>query len=156
MKEEKDLGNRVSFFLVLFIIALDQISKIVIQTFNVTYSFFGISIRYVQNTGAAFGLFQNNAFFLGIISIAVAIALIVYCAIGRVHYKLPYFLLIAGALGNGIDRIFRGFVIDFIDLGWWPVFNIADIAITIGVLLLLIKELFHSKKKKKNKKSKPL
>lgn len=98
----------------------------------------------VHNTGIAFGLFRNQGIVLIIIPV-IMIALLLY---NFYHYKynneklsrlyiVAVSLIIAGAIGNLIDRILYGYVIDFIDLRIWPVFNIADSAITIGAVLLL-------------------
>ncbi len=98
------------------------------------------SFEYVENRGAAFGIFGSATDTLAIISIAiVAVAVMM---LWREHRKNPLAalaisLIVGGALGNLIDRIFRGFVVDFIAVGWWPRFNLADSAVTIGVLLLL-------------------
>ncbi|MCB9757162.1 MAG: signal peptidase II [Candidatus Omnitrophica bacterium] len=98
----------------------------------------------VHNTGIAFGLFRNQGIVLIIIPV-IMIALLLY---NFYHYKynneklsrlyiVAVSLIIAGAIGNLIDRILYGYVIDFIDLRIWPVFNIADSAITVGAILLL-------------------
>lgn len=98
----------------------------------------------VHNTGIAFGLFRNQGIVLIIIPV-IMIALLLY---NFYHYKynneklsrlyiVAVSLIIAGAIGNLIDRILYGYVIDFIDLRIWPVFNIADSAITVGAVLLL-------------------
>jgi len=84
------------------------------------------------NTGVAFGLFQGYNWIFIIVSI---IALII-CVFNYKKHKLEFSFLIGGILGNLIDRIFFGFVRDFIDLRIWPVFNIADSFIVIGALLL--------------------
>lgn len=100
----------------------------------------------VENTGAAFGLFKNSASFFVIIS-ALAIFVIsgliiryirkgVFLSRPALHYGLV--LIFSGAIGNLIDRLKFGYVIDFIDVRIWPVFNIADSCITIGTLLLAL------------------
>jgi signal peptidase II len=99
-----------------------------------------LSFTYVQNTGAAFGLFKGQQ----VVFIAVSLAVIVWMLKElRAAATLPashlwaYALVLGGAVGNLIDRLRVGYVIDFIDLHVWPVFNIGDSAITIGVCLLL-------------------
>ena len=89
----------------------------------------------VENTGAAFGIFQNGTWILAFISLIVVVIGFIYFK----YYPLALSFLIAGALGNFIDRIFLGYVRDFISISIWPVFNFADIFSTIGVGLLIIK-----------------
>lgn len=156
MKEEKDLGkfNKNIFFVILFIVViLDQASKYFVQKITAPINFLGIQITFVENTGAAFGILKDNAFILGVLSIIIAIILIAYVII----YKKSYIvlgLIAGGAIGNGFDRLIRGAVIDFISIGWWPAFNIADSAIVLGIGLILLQEIV-TKKPKKNT-TKPL
>lgn len=99
----------------------------------------------VHNTGIAFGLFKNQGVLFIIVPVIV-IVLIVYnlylcrddMEISRLNI-LAFALILAGAIGNLVDRVVYGHVIDFIDLRIWPVFNIADSAITVGTMILLIK-----------------
>ena len=108
---------------------------------------------YVENEGAAFGLL-TNAHFLIAFAIIMAIATIV------IYYRFPYWnhpllriglgLMLGGAIGNLIDRLRLGYVVDFIDFKVWPVFNIADSAITIGVISLAFYFIFIFKEKSKS------
>ena len=99
----------------------------------------------VNNTGMAFGLFKDHGIVFIIIPI-IAIALLVYNIyyyrenenLSRI-YIFAFSLIMGGAIGNLIDRIHIGHVIDFLDFRVWPVFNIADSAITIGAIIILIK-----------------
>lgn len=131
------------FIIVLTILLLDQVSKIVI-TRNLLY---GESIPIIKgifhftlihNRGAAFGILRNQIPLLTVTS-AVAVILI-YFSLRRKKqgkiYNISLTLILAGALGNLIDRLFFGYVIDFLDFRIWPVFNIADSCITIGAILL--------------------
>ena len=103
-------------------------------------------ITYVTNTGAAFGFFKNSAIIFIIISVVaiVFIAGLILKSIKRAEFMAdPIFdsgliLIISGAIANLIDRLRFGYVIDFIDVRIWPVFNIADTSITIGTLLLIL------------------
>jgi signal peptidase II len=95
----------------------------------------------IRNTGAAFGLFQNFTVGLLIISTIVVVGIVIYYA--RVADRdwpalLGLALIVGGAIGNAYDRGVRGSVIDFIQVPDWPIFNVADSAITIGVLLLIV------------------
>ena len=99
----------------------------------------------VHNTGIAFGLFKNMGIVFIIVSV-IAILFFSWFLYSRRQEKdfstfsiLAFSLIIGGAFGNLIDRLQFGFVIDFIDFRIWPVFNIADSAITIGALILIIK-----------------
>jgi len=97
-----------------------------------------VSLTYVTNTGAAFGLLPDHGLFFIAIAAIVVIAILVY------HRHLPDKALVkaslglqlGGALGNLTDRLRYGYVIDFIDFKVWPVFNLADSAIVIGVAVL--------------------
>ena len=120
-----------NFFLITFlIIVLDQITKFLLT--NVSFGIF----NYTTNTGAAFSLFQEYTNFLIIVSILV-IVLILYYYKKYPKYWLGLSFVLGGTLGNLIDRIFLGYVRDFIDFKVWPVFNIADSFNVIGVLILV-------------------
>lgn len=104
-----------------------------------------LSFTFVENPGAAFGSLQNAGPILGVIAIVVSSALLVSLRHTRPTLEVVAFaLVVAGALGNLMDRIFRGpglldgKVIDWINLWWIPTFNLADSSITIAVSLLLI------------------
>jgi signal peptidase II len=99
----------------------------------------------VHNNGIAFGLFKDNGFVFFIIP-AIAVFLLIYNVyyyhkFGELDwvYIVAFSLILGGAIGNLIDRFTFGHVIDFIDFRIWPVFNIADSAITIGALIILFK-----------------
>tara|TARA_B100000945_G_scaffold297019_1_gene275763 strand:- start:314 stop:685 length:372 start_codon:yes stop_codon:yes gene_type:complete len=99
-------------------------------------------LDFVKNYGAAFNIFSGNRIFLSIISFTFTIILL-YLIIRKTFSNIlmlySYSFILAGTIGNGIDRIFKGFVIDFINLYIinFPVFNIADVSINIGFLLLI-------------------
>ena len=99
----------------------------------------------VHNTGIAFGLFKDNGFVFLIIPIIAVVLLgynlYYYHKVGELDrlYVLGFSLILGGAIGNLIDRIMLGHVIDFIDLRVWPVFNVADSAITVGACMILLK-----------------
>ncbi|MBT3323562.1 signal peptidase II [archaeon] len=115
-------------------VLLDQLTKKIFENVNFELlSFF--KLISVENTGAAFGIFQNGTWILAFISLIVVVIGFIYFK----YYPLALSFLIAGALGNFIDRIFLGYVRDFISISIWPVFNFADIFSTIGVGLLIIK-----------------
>jgi signal peptidase II len=96
---------------------------------------------YVENHGAAFGLLEHYPLIMIIVGLAVACYILYYVQAELCKSRIQYYGLIflfAGTLGNLINRLFLGYVIDFIDLPNWPTFNFADIFINIGVGLLVI------------------
>lgn len=108
------------------------------------------SITYVRNTGAAFGMFQgNNAIFI-VISFCF-ISLLLFYALFRLKEDglsmVPFSLIIAGAAGNLLDRVLRGYVVDFLDLRYFSVFNTADVMINLGVALLILEMLLKMRKR---------
>ena len=141
-------------FLLLIIILGDQISKkIIVDNIDIlsNRSFIIFKINYIENYGAAFNLFYGNTLFLSVVSIFSSIILtylIFYKRDIKEFDKVGLGLILAGTIGNGIDRIIKGFVVDFINLQFinFPVFNIADISINVGFFLLLI-SIFNVKKR---------
>lgn len=130
--------------LVLLIVAVDQVTKWAVRA-NIDR---GDSIPesglfrlvHYSNTGAAFGILQGAGTLLALTSIIGVVAIIVYVAspaFGRPLMRFGFSLMLAGALGNLIDRLMHGEVTDFLKVPNWPAFNVADSAISIGVLLLL-------------------
>ncbi|MEP7105693.1 MAG: signal peptidase II [Chloroflexota bacterium] len=101
-----------------------------------------------RNAGAAFGLVPAASLLFLVASIVVAVALVVYVARNPGHPLTEALLglILGGTLGNGYDRAFHGSVTDFIALHWWPVFNVADAAISVGVALLLASYLLRPKR----------
>ena len=137
--------NKINLIIVSLVITLDQISKYII-TLNYDYflnkNIFIFSINFARNYGAAFNIFEGNRVFLSLISIVSSLILIYFIFFkGRLNLLDRYglSLILAGSLGNGIDRIIKGYVIDFINLKLFdfPIFNIADIAINIGCFILI-------------------
>jgi len=112
-----------------------------------------IKLTFVKNSGAAFSLFQGSTLFLIIISILAIIAIIYFYFITKKNGFLTQAglaLLLGGSLGNLFDRIVWKYVIDYIDLSFWPVFNLADIMINCGVFLLIIGFVFNPARGTKN------
>jgi len=100
----------------------------------------GVELVHVRNRGIAFGLFEDRAGLLTVVTVVALGLLVVYFALhlSRPLLWLPTGLLLGGALGNLLDRARQGAVTDFIDLSFWPAFNLADVAITLGVGALLL------------------
>jgi signal peptidase II len=124
-------------------VALDQGVKALVRTTidrgDAVDLFLGIKIANVRNNGIAFGMFSGGGVLLVLFAIAALVALLVFFFRHRDRplVWLPTGLLIGGAAGNLIDRVREGAVTDFIDFPAWPAFNVADIAITFGVLTLI-------------------
>lgn len=145
------LKNRLFWVAAVIGVGLDQLTKYwVVQTFDLTNPpdtwalWPGVfHFTYVTNTGAAFSLFSNNGEWLRWLSLLVSLALMLLGV--RVTFpnrweSLGYGLILSGAFGNGIDRFLSGEVVDFLDfrLIGFPIFNVADICINIGIVCLLI------------------
>lgn len=133
--------NKQKVFIGLFVLIIDQILKGIIETLTKSYVIIDkvFSIKYVTNTGAAFSLFENNIFMLILISLFILILVynLSFSFKSNKINNLTFGLLYGGILGNLIDRVFHGYVRDFISIGKFPVFNIADIAIVTGIILLI-------------------
>jgi signal peptidase II len=98
-----------------------------------------LKLVHVRNSGVAFGAFSGGGAIVVVLVVVALVALLLYFAT-HVHQPLvwlPTGLLLGGAIGNIVDRITRGEVTDFIKVPHWPAFNVADIAVTFGVLALL-------------------
>ena len=142
----KIIYNR--FYFILFssiIVLIDQISKSTISANSkqlINKDFIIFSIDYVKNYGAAFNIFSGSRIFLSLISITITIFLI-YLILNKKEISkidlFSYAFILGGTIGNGIDRIIKGYVVDFINLNFieFPVFNIADICINIGLFLII-------------------
>ena len=121
------------------IVIIDQLSKFLVIDKNISIIPNFIEFNYTQNTGGAFGIGRIN--FSLIISIIIIIGIIVFLIKEntKITNYIPFVLLLSGSIGNLIDRIFKGYVIDFIDINIldFPNFNIADISIVSGVIVLL-------------------
>ncbi len=128
----------------LIIIVLDQLSKYAIKILLRPYESIEVvkgifNITYVQNTGAAFSILKGKTHFFTITTLLVIIA-IIYAIIKlpakKREIRILLALVLGGAVGNLIDRLRYGYVVDFLDFRIWPVFNVADMAIVISVLIL--------------------
>jgi signal peptidase II len=145
----------ISIFITLSVIGLDQITKWVVEQKMTLHQSIPIipglmNLTYVRNTGVAFGLFSSPdsglrsilLFLLSLVAIAVIVLFWVKSRHAHLALSGALALILGGALGNLLDRLRQGEVIDFIDVYWkdlhWPAFNVADSAITLGVIFLLI------------------
>jgi signal peptidase II len=145
----------------LLVLAIDHITKLIVQehlgagrVVEIIPGFLRFS--YVSNSGVAFGIFNGvqsvwKPYILAGMAILALAVIIIYSARvprGKILLQLALAITMGGILGNFLDRIIRGYVIDFIEFHiherfYWPNFNVADSAITIGIALLLIDTLFH-------------
>lgn len=141
------------------VIALDQYSKGIVEStldlFTYWAPFPGLEhifrITHVSNTGVAFGLFQNGNTIFTILALVVSAAILIYNSRlegGHRVLRLALGLQMGGALGNMIDRMRLGHVTDFMDFGPWPVWNLADLAIVSGTILLVLVMLYDERKEK--------
>jgi signal peptidase II len=127
------------FYLALGVLILDQLTKLVVKQLSAAVVVIPnfLSIHIIHNTGAGFGLLQDQRWLLIWVSMVV-IGLILYFY-DRIpeRERVGYALILGGAVGNLMDRLILGYVVDFMDFSFWPAFNVADSAITVGVILLL-------------------
>ena len=139
-------NNKINYLVLITLICiLDQLSKFYIN-YNLNKllnkDLLIVTLDYVRNYGAAFNIFSGSRLFLSFISIISSIILFyfIFLSENKIINKYSLSFILAGSIGNGIDRIYNGYVIDFIKIKFFdfPVFNIADIAINIGVLILVI------------------
>ena len=144
--------------IIILLIGIDQISKLLalnylkdIRSIPIIQNVFHLT--YVENRGAAFGMFQNNQIIFIIVALVASIYGLYYLHTKKVDTvgKVGILLIISGAIGNLIDRVRLGFVVDYFDFRiiWEYVFNIADIFVVLGTILLCIYILFYDDNKEK-------
>ncbi len=166
IKTTESSQSLIIYISVAFIVLLDQISKYIIKSSMYLYEsieFIGnfFRITYIENPGMAFGIQMENKFLFTFLSIAAAVIVLVYLIRlpnERLLFRFSLAMIMGGAIGNLIDRIFFGRVVDFLDVEFfdisipafnflfinfpgyaltrWPVFNVADSAVTCGMILI--------------------
>jgi len=146
------------------VLALDQYTKhLVVTNFDPGESRIVIPhllyLTYVQNRAGAFGLFGTQTWLL--VALALAVLALFWYAFRDVArhsalVRIAFGGIAGGALGNIVDRFHYSFVVDFIDLRWWPVFNVADSCITVGVALLVLSTILRDRKVAAEAKSPPV
>ena len=153
------LNRRVTRELLLLIIAVsvlaaDQLSKYLVRANMEMWQSIPnegiVRLTYTTNTGGAFGLFANQTFLLAIAAIVGIVVLVLFLRflpLDSTLLKVGLGLDLGGAIGNMIDRLRLGEVTDFIDFSFWPSFNLADSAITIGTFLIAYYLVFVARKK---------
>jgi len=139
--------NALFFLTALGVLIADQLTKqLWIRSYPEGQTIFQVGlfkIVYIQNTGSSFGLFQGHSFVLTIVAIVGIVFILVFALIFYPRFfpsdgllgRLALGLILGGTIGNLIDRLRFGGVTDFISIGWWPAFNIADSAIVVGAIL---------------------
>jgi len=142
------------------VILVDQITKVLVKEFltlREPVRIIGDFLRftYVENPGIAFGVRIGARSIFTLLSVAIVVVIFIYlfrAKRDRASVRFTLALVLGGAVGNLIDRIAYGRVVDFIDIGVknlrWPVFNVADMAVTIGMIILLTLILFEKEQKK--------
>lgn len=145
----------IYYMLAALLIVVDQLSKwAILQNFELYEEKIllpgFLSLFYIQNRGAAWGIFEGRMIFFYIITVFVVGYLIYMFHKEKTDSKLvgvSFSLILAGAIGNFIDRLVNGFVVDMFRLDFinFPIFNVADMCLTIGVALMLIHVLFFEK-----------
>ena len=150
MRKPSSISGKWQFFffslIALLVVVSDQLTKIWIRS----HLAMGQSIpetgwlrlTHTRNTGAAFGLFQDQSFLLIMVALLGIALLLLYVSL--FYRRFPFLdnnlsrvalgLILGGTIGNLIDRLRFGYVTDFIDVGFWPAFNVADSAIVVGVI----------------------
>lgn len=128
-----------------FVLALDQISKAAVRAWLPSGKVIDLhlfQLRQVRNPGTAFGIVQARSWLLFLVSVAVMalvlVALWLWGRPGSVLFRFSLGLIVGGALGNIVDRMVLGEVVDFLDFRFWPVFNLADVGIVAGVFMVLL------------------
>lgn len=137
----------IPFIILVIVLLLDQASKYLIETSLAFYEIWApipaiepfFRIMHVTNTGMAFGLFPGGGLFFGVMALLVSGAILYYnhtLPAHNVWMRIALGLTLGGALGNMIDRLRLGHVTDFLDFGPWPLFNVADMAVVSGAIIL--------------------
>lgn len=141
----------MGFILILILLAVDIITKqwalkILAKSQDITVIKGFFDLAYLENRGAAFGIFQNKVIFLALVTSVVILIMLFYIIKYKPQSKLlkySFYLIIAGAIGNLIDRVRLGFVVDFLqfhykEVYYFPTFNMADTFVVIGTSLMIL------------------
>lgn len=131
------------------VVSVDQLAKAVVRALLLPGTSFPsdgpFRLTHVTNTGAAFGILANQGSLLTMVSLAAVVVLVWYyrsIGLDQALVRASLGLQLGGAVGNLIDRLRQGYVTDFLDFRVWPVFNLADASLTIGVALLFFVVIF--------------
>ena len=160
--KQKTKSNLMLVLIALVVIALDQLTKRAVQqnlalgeALLVFPPWEFVRIVHWVNTGAAFGMFQGgNAVLIGL-TVAITLAILIYYQTlpeDHLFQRICLALMVGGSIGNLIDRLTLGYVVDFVVVGRFPVFNLADSCVTVSVVLLLISTIIEERKAQSTKK----
>ena len=153
------------FILITGLVTIDQISKYLIEANLNLYEsvkvFVLLDFTFIKNFGGAFNLFNDATLDIGIISIFLVSLICLYLLLAiftnlvfkkiKFRERIYWSVILAGGLGNLLDRIYRGYVVDFIDITFNPyVFNLADCFVTLGIIFLIIDSFFYTNVRKDN------
>ena len=132
--------------MIFLLIMLDQIAKYFAYTIKPDFDILGnfLRLQYIENTGTIFGLLENSNYIFMALAIVLCVLIALYMKknVEKKSVKEKAFMLIlAGGIGNIIDRIIRGFVVDFISLKWVGIFNFSDMYVVFGVIIICILEI---------------
>lgn len=154
----------ISVIIIAVLVVLDRISKIIVVNNikgeePIKFLFGTFQLRYTENTGAAFSAFSENTVVLAVFTVLVIFLCLFMLLTRKVKSKFAsacLILIISGGIGNAIDRIAEGYVVDFIEPLFmnFAVFNVADIFITVGAFMLIGYEIYELVKEKKEIKAK--
>ena len=161
--KQKTKSNLMLVLIALVVIALDQLTKRAVQqnlalgeALLVFPPWEFVRIVHWVNTGAAFGMFQGgNAVLIGL-TVAITLAILIYYQTlpeDHLFQRICLALMVGGSIGNLIDRLTLGYVVDFVAVGRFPVFNLADSCVTVSVILLLISTIIEERKAQSTEKS---
>jgi len=122
------------------------------QSFPLIFDFFHLT--YVKNRGVAFGMFQGKIPVISVVTVLAIIGISWYLVKRNKLENIAYAFILSGAIGNMIDRLTRGFVVDMMDFRgiWSYVFNLADVWINVGVAFIILSEFMSSRKKREQEK----
>ncbi len=153
---KKILNQGLVYLLAGVIVLVDQYTKHLVRNnlaINESYSPWPwlapyARLLHIQNTGAAFGLFKEAGLFFTIVAVIVSLVIIIYAArlpAGQWWMRVALGMQLGGAVGNLIDRLFFGPVTDFVSVGNFAIFNVADASISLGVVLLALLMVFEAR-----------
>lgn len=151
----------ISLFTI-FLVIIDQLVKFIIASklYNSTITIFKgiLNLTYVQNTGGAFGIGSSSTIMFVILNVIIITIIMKFILSKKgdisISILISLILILAGGIGNLIDRIFRGYVIDYIDINpliKYPMFNIADICVVLGCMIIFILVIYDTLKSRRAK-----
>ena len=147
------------FFISIIVVVLDQITKLAVRysfEYGVPHKIIGnwVRLTYIENPGMAFGIQVGGQPFFTVFAVIATVIIFVYILKARdekMSVRSALGMILGGAIGNLIDRFLYGKVVDFVDIGFgtirWPIFNVADSAVTVGMMILIVFVVFDKSSK---------